>query len=161
MSVLHRDPRHAAVLCESNFLGQITSITRIFKPSLYILALEPSLFKLPGSHRLTQRPHGEDRLSLKTHGMGFPGDAGGKKPACQCRSHRRHRFDPWVWKIPWRRAWKPTPVFWSGESHGQRSLEGYNPWGFKGSDTTEVTECAHVCSVCQTAAAPPHQTSSM
>ena len=31
--------------------------------------------------------------------------------------------DPWVGKIPWRRAWKPTPVFLPGESHGQRSLE--------------------------------------
>jgi len=31
-------------------------------------------------------------------------------------------FDPWVRKIPWRRAWQPTPVFLPGESHGQRSL---------------------------------------
>ena len=29
-------------------------------------------------------------------------------------------FNPWVGKIPWRRAWQPTPVFWPGESHGQR-----------------------------------------
>ena len=28
-------------------------------------------------------------------------------------------FDPWVGKIPWRRAWQPTPVFLPGESHGQ------------------------------------------
>ena len=27
-------------------------------------------------------------------------------------------------KIPWRRAWQPTPVFLFGESHGQRSLVG-------------------------------------
>ena len=33
----------------------------------------------------------------------------------------------WVRKIPWRRAWKPTPVFLPGESHEQRSLEGYSP----------------------------------
>ena len=31
---------------------------------------------------------------------------------------------PWVRKIPWRRAWQPTPVFLPGESHGQRSLVG-------------------------------------
>ena len=37
------------------------------------------------------------------------------------------RFDPWVRKIPWRRAWQPTPVFFPGESHGQRSLDGYSP----------------------------------
>ena len=40
-------------------------------------------------------------------------------------------FDPWVGKVPWRRAWQPTPVFLPGESHGQRTLEGYNPWGCK------------------------------
>ena len=31
----------------------------------------------------------------------------------------------------WRRKWKPTPLFLPGESHGQRSLEGYSPWGHK------------------------------
>jgi len=38
---------------------------------------------------------------------------------------KRHRFNPWVRMIPWRRAWQPTPVFLPGESQGQRSLEGY------------------------------------
>ena len=33
------------------------------------------------------------------------------------------------WKIPWRRAWQPTPVFLPEKSHGQRSLAGYNPKG--------------------------------
>ena len=36
----------------------------------------------------------------------------------------RLRFSPWVRKIPWRRAWQPTPVFSPGESQGQRSLAG-------------------------------------
>ena len=48
-------------------------------------------------------------------------------------------FCPWVEKIPWRRAWQPTPVFLPGESHGHRSLAGYNPQGCKESDTTKVT----------------------
>ena len=48
----------------------------------------------------------------------------------------RPGFDPWVGKIPWRRAWQPTPVFLPGESHGQRSLVGYSPRGHKESDTT-------------------------
>ena len=39
-----------------------------------------------------------------------------------CRRRNRCRFDPWVRRIPWRRAWQPTPVFLPGESHGQRSL---------------------------------------
>ena len=46
-------------------------------------------------------------------------------------------FDPWVGKIPWRMARQPAPVFLPGESHGQRSLVGYSPWGHK--DATEVT----------------------
>ena len=45
-------------------------------------------------------------------------------------------FDPWVRQIPWRRKWQVTPVFLPGESHGQRSLAGYSPWGRKESDTT-------------------------
>ena len=38
---------------------------------------------------------------------------------------------------PWRRKWQLTPVFLSGEFHGQRSLKGYSPQGHKESDTTE------------------------
>ena len=63
---------------------------------------------------------------------GFPGGASGKGIACQCRRCRRFwrlQFNPWVGKIPWRRAWHPTPVFLPGESHGQRSLAGYSPQG--------------------------------
>ena len=52
---------------------------------------------------------------------------GGKEPACKCRRCKRRGFDPWVRKIPWRRAWLPTPVFLPEESHGQRSLAGYSP----------------------------------
>ena len=53
--------------------------------------------------------------------------------------HKGHGFNPWVGKIPWRRTWQPTPVFLPGESHGQRGLAGYGPWGCTESDTTEVT----------------------
>ena len=56
---------------------------------------------------------------------GFPGGASGKESACQSR---RHRFNPWVRKIPWKRKWQPTPVFLLGESHGQRRLAGYSWW---------------------------------
>ena len=42
---------------------------------------------------------------------------------------RSLRFDPWVGKIPWRRKWQPTPALLPGESHGQRNLAGYSPWG--------------------------------
>ena len=50
----------------------------------------------------------------------------GKEPACQCRRHKSHGFDPWLGKIPWRRKWQLTPVFLPGESHGQWSLVGYS-----------------------------------
>ena len=38
---------------------------------------------------------------------------------------------------PWGKKWQTTPVFLSGESHGQRSLLGYSPWGHKESNVTE------------------------
>jgi len=46
-----------------------------------------------------------------------------------CLPRKRFGFDPWIGKMPWRRKWQPTPVFWPGESHGQGSLAGYSPWG--------------------------------
>ena len=61
----------------------------------------------------------------------------GKESACQCRRCKRHRFDPWVAKIPWSGKWQPTPVFLPGKSHEQRSLVGYSPWGRKESNSTE------------------------
>ena len=39
---------------------------------------------------------------------------------------KRCGFDPWVWKIPWKGAWQPTPVFLPGEFQGQSSLVGYS-----------------------------------
>ena len=41
--------------------------------------------------------------------QGSPGDANSKEPACPFRRHKRHRFNPWVRKIPWKRAWQSTP----------------------------------------------------
>ena len=51
-------------------------------------------------------------------------------------SHKRHRFDPWVGKIPWRRKWQSTSIFLPRKSYGQRSLAGYSAWGHKETDTT-------------------------
>ena len=45
--------------------------------------------------------------------------------------------NPGSGRIPWRRAWQPTPGFLPEEE--QRSLQGYSLWGHKESDTTEVT----------------------
>ena len=72
---------------------------------------------------------------------GFPGSTSGKEPACQCRRHKRHRFNPWVRKIPWRRKWQGTPVFWPGKSRGQRSLVGYSPWSCRGPSCLSPAPC--------------------
>ena len=56
--------------------------------------------------------------------IGLPRWLSGKESTCQCR---RHRFNPWVGKIPWRKKWPSIPVFLPGESNGQRSLVGYRP----------------------------------
>ena len=67
--------------------------------------------------------------------IGLPNWLSGKESTCQCR---RHGFDSWVRKIPWRRKWQPRiPVFLPGKAHGQKSLAGYSPWGSRESDTTE------------------------
>ena len=77
----------------------------------------------------------------------FPGGTRGKEPSCQCKRHKRHRFDPWGGEGPLKEgmarqysmALQPTPVFWPGDSYGQRSLAGYGPQGHKESDTTEAS----------------------
>ena len=68
--------------------------------------------------------------------MGFPGGASGKELAAKAGDGETW-FDPWVRKIPRRRAWQPIPIIFPGESHGKRRLAGYSPWGHKKSDTTE------------------------
>ena len=68
---------------------------------------------------------------------GFPGGARGEEPACRCRRHKRCGFDPWAKNVPCRRMGQPIPMFLPGESHKQRSLAVYRPWGHKESDTAE------------------------
>ena len=65
----------------------------------------------------------------------------GKEFTCQCRRCRRHKFDPWVRKMPWRRKWQFASVFLPGKFPGQRSLVGYSPWGCK---ELYVTEHTHI-----------------
>ena len=54
-----------------------------------------------------------------------PGDLDGKESACNAGDLGSI---PGSGRFPWRRAWQPTPVFFPGKSHGQRSLVGYSPW---------------------------------
>ena len=83
-------------------------------------------------------------LGMDIFNLGLPSDTSGKEPICQCRRHKRHRFDPWVRKIPWKRAWQPTPVLLPGESQGHRSLLGYSAQYHKESDTTDETQHTYI-----------------
>ena len=65
--------------------------------------------------------------------LDFPGGSDGKESTC----NQETWVNPWLVKTLWRGPWQPTLVFLPGESHGQRSLEGYNPGAHKESDMTE------------------------
>ena len=72
---------------------------------------------------------------------GLPWWLNGKESACQCR---RHRFNPWVRKIPWRWKWLSTPVFVPGKSHGQRNPVGYSPWESQNSQNDLASKQQHL-----------------
>ena len=83
---------------------------------------------------------GGDGISINvSQSWGFSSGSSGKEPACQCRRCKGYRFDPWVRKIPWKRAWLLTLVLLPGESHGQKGLAGYSAWGLKELGMTEAT----------------------
>ena len=63
--------------------------------------------------------------SVVTLIFGLPGGASAKNLPANA-GDKRCSLNPSVGKIPWRRAWQPTPVFMPGESCGQRSLAGYS-----------------------------------
>ena len=58
---------------------------------------------------------------MNNNNKGLPWQLSSEEFPCQCK---RPGFDPWVGKIPWRRAWQPAPASLPGECHGQRSLVG-------------------------------------
>ena len=78
-----------------------------------------------------------------TYKLGFPAGLVVKNLPANTGDLRDTGLIPGSGRIPWRRAWKPTPVLSSGESHGQRSLVSYNPLGRKELDMTEGTKHAH------------------
>ena len=71
--------------------------------------------------------------------MAFPSHSVVNNPPAM----QRPGFDLEVGKMPWRRAWQPTPLFLPGESHGQRSLAQYSPQGHKESNVTKAAQ--HAC----------------
>ena len=81
----------------------------------------------------------EGPLSVALRFISIPGGTGDKEPICRCRRCKRCGFDPWVGRIPWRRAWQPTPIFLPGKSQSQGSLKGYGTKDCKEWYTTEAT----------------------
>jgi len=65
--------------------------------------------------------------------LGFP-DGAVVKHLLANAGDKTSEFHPWDRKIGWTRKWQSTPLFLLGESHGQRSLAGYSPWGHRESD---------------------------
>ena len=116
---------------------------------------EESLYPTQPVHQGTMPIAADAGISRLPHpGIDLPSDRVGasqvalvvkkkKKPTCQFRRHKRQMFNPWVGKIPRRRACQPTPVFLLGESHAQRNLVGYSPLGHKELDTTKILARTH------------------
>ena len=108
----------------------VTSIPHPDPPSHLPLHLIPlGLPSAPGPSTCLMHPTWAGDLldTSNITSLGFQGGDSSKDPACQCRRLKRHRFNPWVGKIPWRRKWQPTPVSLPGEFQGQRSLVDYSP----------------------------------
>ena len=82
---------------------------------------------------------------------GLPGGASGKELACQCRRHKRCRFNPWIGKIPWRRACSPfqytcleNPMdrrAWQATVHGVTQSQTLLKWLHTHTHTHTNTEC--------------------
>ena len=77
-----------------------------------------------------------------TRRIGLPRWFTGQVICLLCRRWRKHGFDSWVGKIPWRRTWQPTPLFLLDYAMDKRSLVG--SMRSKESDTPEAIEQAHI-----------------
>ena len=64
-----------------------------------------------------------------------------KESSCQCRRCSRRGFNPCIWKIPLEMA---THASILAKPHGQKSLAGYHPWGYKELDTTKWLICIYI-----------------
>ena len=76
-------------------------------------------------------PTEDTNATLLTLLKDLPSGSVVKNPLANAREAENAGSIPGSGKIPWRREWQPTPVFWSGKSPGQRSLVGYSSWATK------------------------------
>ena len=105
--------------------------------------MEPTSPALAGRYQLSQQESPFWFLvTVFSIGLGLPRWLRQERICLQCG---RPEFDPWIGKISWRRTWQPTPIFLPGESHEQRILAGYGPWGCREShkDTHNMQEYTH------------------
>ena len=98
--------------------GLLNSIISFYQKGNWGLEMKWLAQELPVSQHWPENSN----LTYLTQTCGFPGATSGKINPPVNAGDMRHGFDPWVGKIPWRRAWQSTPIFLAGESHGQRSL---------------------------------------
>ena len=78
-------------------------------------------------HRVAKSRIQLKQLSTHLYVYGLCKWFSGKESTCQCSRHRRHKFDPWVEKIPWRRSWQPIQyscleIPWTEEPGGLHSM---------------------------------------
>ena len=90
----------------------------LLSPFKQLLHLKPTPYLKPSTWQTSVRNLYQNLtqcsyyLQTDKNFLGFPGGTRGKEPACQCRRHKRHGFDQWVRKIPWRRAWQHNILAW-------------------------------------------------
>ena len=85
-------------------------------------------------------------IRLLQPGLGFPGGTSGKEPACQCRRCKWWEFDPWVRKIPWKKAQQPTPVGSCLENPMDRGAWWAHSWAWLMGLNMQATRTKFVCS---------------
>ena len=101
----------------SKYLILLTWFYLIF-PNFCLFFCPPPFFFARGFLKATLRFHIGFLINAPVSILGLPHWLSCQESACQCRSRRSRMFNPWIRKIPWRKAWQPTPVFLPGESHG-------------------------------------------
>ena len=100
---------------------QLSIASKLYQEACHCTWYQAGPCGIPGHKSLSVSPHFliTGNRFLLAFMTGLPLWLSGKESACQCG---KHKFDPWVEKMPWRRKWQPNPVFLPGKPHGQRSM---------------------------------------